>query len=288
MELIHDYMLQPELRHALNELTQQVFGFDFENWVTKGYFQGDYIPWSLMDGDKMVCNVSANAMEFMQNGEPRRYIQLGTVMTHPDYRNKGLASSLMHHVLSIYAPAWDGIYLFGDLDALDFYRKQGFSQGMQYIPLLKSEYAHLLGQSPAFRPLQKEEQDAYLETLRHPAVNAALDQTNRFGLQLFYTGDFGNVLYCPELDCYAVWEQEEDGLHLTSLTAGHALSLKEVLPRLPKANALKLGFTPCPQDAPLFDLLPFDGGDDYRLFYMGSNLSSIESEKLLFPALSHA
>lgn len=288
MELVHDYMRDPELRHALNELTQQVFGFDFENWVTKGYFQGDYIPWSLMDGDKMVCNVSANAMEFVENGVSRRYIQLGTVMTHPDYRNKGLASSLMRYVLSIYTPAWDGIYLFGDLHALDFYRNLGFSQEIEYVPVLKEEHIHLLGQSPAFHPLKGEEQEAYLETLRHPAVNAALDQSNRFGLQLFYTGNFDNVQYCPELDCYAVWEQNENGLRLNTLTASHPVSLKEVLPRLPKADALTLGFTPCAQDAALFDLTPFDGGEDYRLFYLGSNLSSIESEKLLFPALSHA
>lgn len=288
MELVHDYMLQPELRHALNELTQEVFGFDFENWVTKGYFQGDYIPWSLMDGNKMVCNVSANAMEFMENGVPRRYIQLGTVMTHPDYRHKGLASSLMRYVMSIYEPAWDGVYLFGDLGALDFYRKLGFLEGMQYVPVLKNEHLSLLGQTPAFRPLKQEEQEAYLKTLRHPAVNAALDQTNRFGLQLFFTGNFDNVQYCPELNCYAVWEQEQTTLRLTSLTAAHPVSLGEVLPRLPKANALTLGFTPCRQDVSLFDLTPFDGGDDYRLFYRGDALTAIGEQKLLFPALSHA
>lgn len=288
MELVHDYMQNPELRHALNELTQQVFGFDFENWVTKGYFQGDYIPWSLMDGDKMVCNVSANAMEFMENGVSRRYIQLGTVMTHPDYRNKGLASALMRYVMSIYEPAWDGIYLFGDLHALDFYRNLGFFEEMQYVPVLKEAHLPLLGQSPSFRPLQEQERAAYLDTLRHAAVNSALEQTNRFGLQLFYTGNFDNVQYCPELNCYAVWEQEEAVLRLVSLVCPHPLSLKEVLPRLPKADALTLGFTPLAQDADPFDLTPFDGGEDYRLFYRGDALAAIAQHKLLFPALSHA
>lgn len=288
MELVHDYMLQPELRHALNELTQKVFGFDFENWVTKSYFQGDYIPWSLMDGDKMVCNVSANAMEFMENGVPRRYIQLGTVMTHPDYRHKGLASSLMRYVMSIYEPAWDGIYLFGDLGALDFYRQLGFLEGMQYVPALKNEHLSLLGQAPAFRPLLEQERGAYMEALRHAAVNSALEQTNRFGLQLFYTGDFDNVQYCPQLDCYAMWEQGDTDLCLQSLVCSHPLSLREVLPRLPKANALTLGFTPLAQDAPLFDFTPFDGGEDYRLFYRGNALAAIGEQKLLFPALSHA
>ena len=31
-----------------------------------------------------------------------------------------------------------------------------------------------------------------------------------------------------------------------------------------------------------------DGADDYRLFYLGEQLKSIENEKLYFPELSHA
>ena len=34
--------------------------------------------------------------------------------------------------------------------------------------------------------------------------------------------------------------------------------------------------------------LPYDGGEDYRLFYRGDALRSIEDERLYFPHLSHA
>ena len=44
MELVSNYMHDDTLRHALNELTRKTFGFDFESWVTNGYFEGDYIP----------------------------------------------------------------------------------------------------------------------------------------------------------------------------------------------------------------------------------------------------
>ena len=52
MELISDYMRDGTYRHLLNELTRKVFGFDFEDWVTKGYFEGDYIPYSFLDDGK--------------------------------------------------------------------------------------------------------------------------------------------------------------------------------------------------------------------------------------------
>ena len=77
MELICDYMRDETLRHALNELTVKTFGFDFEGWVTGGYFEGDYIPYSFIEDGKIIANVSANRMQFLQNGVMKNYIQLG-------------------------------------------------------------------------------------------------------------------------------------------------------------------------------------------------------------------
>lgn len=66
MELVSDYMRDDTLRHALNDLTRKTFGFDFEDWVTGGYFEGDYIPYSFIENGKIISNVSANRMTFIQ------------------------------------------------------------------------------------------------------------------------------------------------------------------------------------------------------------------------------
>lgn len=60
MELVSNYMRDDALRHALNDLTKKTFGFDFEDWVTGGYFEGDYIPYSFIENGKIISNVSAN------------------------------------------------------------------------------------------------------------------------------------------------------------------------------------------------------------------------------------
>ena len=52
MNTVKDYMRDEKLRHELNELTDKTFGFDFESWVSNGYFQGDYIPYSLEEAGK--------------------------------------------------------------------------------------------------------------------------------------------------------------------------------------------------------------------------------------------
>ena len=80
MQLVSNYMRDDALRHALNDLTKKTFGFDFESWVTGGYFEGDYIPFSFIEDGKIISNVSANRMSFLQNGVEKNYIQIGTVM----------------------------------------------------------------------------------------------------------------------------------------------------------------------------------------------------------------
>lgn len=74
MELVSNYMCDDTLRHALNDLTKKTFGFDFEDWVTGGYFEGDYIPYSFIEDGKIISNVSANRMTFLQNGVEKKCI----------------------------------------------------------------------------------------------------------------------------------------------------------------------------------------------------------------------
>ena len=128
MEFIVNYMENERLRHKLNVFTQKIYGVDFENWVARGYFEGDYIPYSFLQDGKIVSNVSVNRMHFFQNGVPKYYIQLGTVMTDEAFRKQGLAGKLIAHILNEYESKCDDIYLFSSPNALDFYRKMGFKE----------------------------------------------------------------------------------------------------------------------------------------------------------------
>ena len=69
MQLIKDYMRQDALRHALNDLTRATYNFDFERWYQDGYWEGDYIPYSFLEDDKVISNVSVNRMRFNQRGQ---------------------------------------------------------------------------------------------------------------------------------------------------------------------------------------------------------------------------
>ena len=288
MELIYNYMEDDILRHKLNTLTQKTFGFNFENWVMDGYFEGDYIPYSFMEDGKILSNVSVNRMRFIQNGVQKNYIQIGTVMTDESYRKRGLAGRLMGHVIGEYENDCDGIYLFGDLDALDFYRKMGFEEGLQYRNILKKDWLGAEKRGIPFKKADGQLKIKYQNAVRHSAVNSALEQVNKYGLQMFYTADMGDVYYAEEIDCFAVMEKWDDTLILQSLVSKEHISMKEVIEHIDiKCGCMQLGFTPCAEDADMFEVSAYDGGDDYRLFYRGKKLESIEKEKLFFPQLSH-
>ena len=285
-------MRDDTLRHALNDLTRKTFGFDFEDWVTGGYFEGDYIPYSFIENGKIISNVSANRMTFLQNGIDRNYIQIGTVMTDEAYRRHGLAKKLMEHVVKQYKDSCDGFYLFANPDAVDFYNRCGFSKETEYRYSVKNEFCMRKSAGEIFMPVNTADEQMkqkYMDMVRRSAVNSSLEQLNKFGLQMFYSADMENVYYAKDMDCFIVAEMEENTLLLQSVICENHVTLLDVLQRVKgEYHNCQLGFTPALKDMDICVAEQYDGADDYRLFYLGEQLKSIENEKLYFPELSHA
>ena len=292
MELVSNYMRDDTLRHALNDLTKKTFGFDFESWVTGGYFEGDYIPYSFIEDGTIISNVSANRMTFLQNGVEKNYIQIGTVMTDKAYRRQGLAKKLMDHVVKQYKDSCDGFYLFANLDAVDFYDKCGFSKETEYRYSIKNEFCMKKSAGEIFMPVNtgdKQMKQKYIDMVHRSAVNSSLEQLNKFGLQMFYTADMENIYYAKDMDCFIIADMEENTLLLQSIICENHVTLLDVLQRVRgEYHKCQLGFTPALKDMDICVAEQYDGADDYRLFYLGEQLKSIENEKLYFPELSHA
>lgn len=291
MRLVKDYMNNEKLRHELNTLTRTTFGFDFENWVTSGYFEGDYIPYSFEENDKIISNVSANVMKFEQNGRIRNYIQLGTVMTDENYRNKGLARELMEVVIKEYEGNCDGIYLFGDLSAVDFYKKLGFKEKNQYRYTLTKGLFRNTNRNDFVQVVSTdtEVKNRYEESVKKSISYGAFEQINKYGLQMFYTSGLKDVYYSNLLDCFVVFGKKGDTIEIKSVICNQYIPIEQIVGEIGmEYENLQLGFTPRKEELDLFECTIFDGEDDYRLFCRGEKLDSIEDEKLYFPTFSHA
>ncbi len=131
-KVIKDYRGDKELRTSFNELAKKTFGLNFEDWYQNGFWGDNYNPYSIVIDDKVVANVSVNKTDMLLDGEIKHYLQIGTVMTDKEYRNKGLIRRIMEEIEKDYNGKIDGIYLFGNDGVIDFYPKFGFVKEKEY------------------------------------------------------------------------------------------------------------------------------------------------------------
>ena len=84
-------------------------------------------------------------------------------------------------------------------------------------------------------------------------------------------------------------EKEDELLLVQSDICNKYIPFLEILSRIYiPFKRVQLVFTPRIEEEKLLDVKEYDGGEDYRLFYIGDKLIEIENKKLFFPILSHA
>ena len=76
------YRDDDSLRKSFNRLANNIFDIDFERWYQEGYWGDGYIPYSLIDDNEIVSNVSASIMEFNFKGKKKLYIQQVLIFIH--------------------------------------------------------------------------------------------------------------------------------------------------------------------------------------------------------------
>ena len=125
-QILKGYRDDDTLRGSFDRLARRTFDLTFEDWYQNGFWGDDYIPYSVVIDGAVAANVSVNRTNFVLDGETKRFIQLGTVMTDERYRNRGLIRRLMTEIDRDFAGQADGVYLFANDSVLDFYPKFGF------------------------------------------------------------------------------------------------------------------------------------------------------------------
>lgn len=283
-KLVKNYKSNTVLVKSFNELTEKTFGFNFIKWQEGGFWTEKYIPYSLVDGDQVIANVSVNLMDFVLDGGKKHYIQLGTVMTDANYRGQGLCRYLIEHVIKEYQDKVDGIYLFGNDSVIDFYPKFGFveSKEYQYIKNICSNSNKEVEQIDMKVQLNR---DHFLNIVKNATINDRFT-TDNWGLIAFYLLFGQPVYYLAKEDLYILADVEKEKLFIHQIIANHEVNLESIIHAFgSEIKEVKLGFTPV--DASGYEVKEV-GEEDCTLFILGDDLKEIEKKKLMFPTLSHA
>ncbi len=131
-EMVYNYKENEALRKSFNELSQDTFGINFEEWYQKKLWNDKYECYSIKVGEKIVSNASVNKFQFIINGEKKSALQIGTVMTREAYKGMGMAKQIMNFVLEKFENEYDIIYLFANNSVREFYPKFGFEKIKQF------------------------------------------------------------------------------------------------------------------------------------------------------------
>ncbi|MFE8699988.1 GNAT family N-acetyltransferase [Cytobacillus sp. FJAT-54145] len=256
---VKGYQDDKVLSESFIQLAKDTFAIDFTRWLEKGYWTSKYIPYSFVDGDKVIANVSVNLIGLMVDGKKKRGIQIGTVMTHKDYRNNGLSRKLMDHILDEYEGLYDVMYLFANQSVLEFYPKFGFHTVEETIFYVDEEIPKT-GDGHGIRKLNGEN-DLDLQFI-YEFAKGRKSTSNIFGttdteeLLLFYCLNvFSNEIYYLEKEeiiaIYQVTDSKE--LHIYDIIAKEDVSIRRVLEKIGTHEVQKVifHFTVVEDDLPI-------------------------------------
>lgn len=290
LKLISDYKNNIVYRDSFNDLAKQVFGLDFQPWYKRGYWNDLYICHSFLVKEKIVANVSTTRMNLVIDGKDVSAIQIGTVMTDPTYRKKGLSTALLDHVLKKFAKE-DLIFLFANRSVLDFYPKFGLVELPEY------EYTYELdrpsGCTPRYitklDPLQDNEHlsiifDIYSKKVCRPQ----LDAKDTEGLLAFYCllVFHDAVYYIKELNVILIFKIENNVLQLYEVISEKQLLFEQLIAFIPGTfNEISFYFIPDFDDINVCIKPKIKGIDDVLFVKMNRSLFPNE---ILFPITTHA
>ena len=285
--VIKNYRNDAALRASFNELAGKTFYIDFEDWYQNGYWQDAYNPYSIVLDGKVVANVSVNRTDFIWNGSRKHFIQLGTVMTDEQYRNRGLIRQIMKEIEKDCGNEGDGMYLFASASVLDFYPKFGFRKAEEY------QYAKEVSIQKEKSMVQvhmrdKKAWDTLEEAIKRSIPYGCFEMVDNRGLFMFYVTKYmqENVYYDKELDVYAVAEIEDGELLLHQVFTEKEIELDKIIEAFgSKIRQVRLAFMP--KDTTGYTISRIEK-EDTTLFLKGNGIDELRQSKLMFPTLAHA
>lgn len=277
------------LRSSFDRLTEKTYGFNFKQWYEDGYWGDKYIPYSLLDGDKVVSNVSVNIIDFLILGEQKKYVQIGTVMTDEEYRGQGLSRILMERVIKEWEDKCDLIYLFANDSVLDFYPKFGFEQCNEY------QYSIKRIKENKSEKIIKMNMDSNIdrEFVYNMACNtiplSKVSMKNNASLIMFYCTYFmkDSIYYIEDYEAIIICNFNEDILYIQDIFATKEINLDKIINAMisEKTKKVVLGFTPNNISSYEKSLV---NEEDTTLFIKVGKDNPFKIKDLMFPVLSHA
>lgn len=284
--IVGNFLDKEQYRKSFNNLAYKTFGLDFEYWYKKGYLKSGYIPYAIIDRGQVISNISINKFELVIEGEVKKAIQIGTVMTDENFRNRGLSATLMKYVIDKYEKNYDLIYLFANNTVLDFYPKFGFKRTLEKTYIIDGKDINKKVSTIEKLDINNEnhrELISKLTTNRFPISKKLGAINDKWPLIVYCLYEFKDDLYyILERDAIVILRREEEILHIYDIISNKLIDVDCLIESIfNEEEKVQLHFIPN-----TYKYKPIEGtlkDDDEALFILkGNDLLN----KWLFPITS--
>lgn len=280
------------LRLEFNRLTRKIWEFDFENYYQSGFWDDNCILYSLFDGDIIASHTTVSLFEGNIDGEPKKFIQLGTVMTDEAYQKKGLSRFLMERILSDFKGKHDGIFLFANETVLEFYPKFGFVPVQEFETFQIVENMNFPNKNGKRKLNLDLESDLKLfENIVKKAIsNSSFPAINK-GITFFYCyaypemGYKDSIYFIENLNSIVVIENQDKVLRIVEVFSPEKMDMNDIAGAFDDLSfdEVVLGFSPKQKG---FQSRAWKD-DDLQLFVTPELQSVFERHEIIIPILSH-
>lgn len=275
------------IRNSFNQLARETFKLDFEPWYQSGFWGSSYIPHVLLVDQQVVANVSVNVMNIVWEGQARRYIQLGGIMTDNKYRGEGLARFLMNRVIKEWRDKCESIYLFAHDGVVDFYPKFGFLKAIEHQYQLPVRQR--VGTVRKLDMTSQHDRELLLTKYDQSNPFSALSVEQNPGLLMFYCSQLmrNNIYYVEQSDAVVIAEHDGTALMCYEIFCDSNRSMEEIISIIAteSTETVLFGFTPKRREE--YNVSQLDE-EDTTLFVLEDKENVFTNNHVMFPLLSRA
>ncbi|MGE7881464.1 GNAT family N-acetyltransferase [Bacillus sp. NPDC094077] len=225
VEKFANLLMEEPKREQLFPLFEEVFGIESQtlrDFLEKGYWDYTYKALSVLQDDKAIANVAAFSLPLLINGEKINAVGIQSVMTHPDFRRKGLMTQLMSKMIEEIDKQCECTLLF--TEHVELYTSFGFKVVQEH--LMTIPYDKKYNKDSLLRKL-----DFYLEEDRQ-LIDETIDNSQRLS-NMFSTLNYRSsfylnmydlkwnekLYYSKNLDAIIIYEVENKQLKLYGVFA---------------------------------------------------------------------
>ena len=282
-----DNVMEEEFsRKSYFQLAEKIYNLKYEKWYQSGFMDNRYKPYIIIYEDTAVSSVAVCINDIIRNGQRKRYVQISTVMTLPEYRNKGLNRYLMERVLNDWVDKCDAVYLLSNDSVVDFYPIFGFEEYKEF------QYSKPILKIPgAYRKLDIEVPEDWNLIIKsykrgNPFTELKVDNLSQF---VFHCIQFrmNDIYYIEQYDAVAVVKYDNNRLICYDVFADANLQLDDILGIMANDNTdyVCLGFTP---ELKAGCIVEESQEEDNHLFVLKGKENIFKDNKVMFPMLSRA